>query len=132
MARDSFDFDSVQLPDGGFYHSAGDAQGTMMVGWGRSRRNKWVQLSQAEITSFVANAHEMIRTDNPAVKGALEKLAEALAADKTYTVADLIAGAEAGDPALSQAVIRYSQLLLEGRGAAEALKVINGEIRDAA
>jgi hypothetical protein len=89
MARQSFDFDSVKIADGGFYHTDGDAQGTMLVAWGRRGRNKWVQLSQTEIGNFLAHGHEMLRTDDATVK-LLTDLARALAAAKPVTFEDVL------------------------------------------
>lgn len=127
MARESFDFDSVQLPDGGFYHSAGDAQGTMMVGWGRPRRNKWVQLTQHEITSFVANAHEMIRTDDDVLKGMLTEIARRLAASAPLTL-ERVAELAQSDPAIGP---RFAELMTEKTSIALALQALQGELAEA-
>jgi hypothetical protein len=127
MARDSFDFDSVNLTDGGFYHSAGDAQGTMMIGWGRRRNNKWVQLSQSEIGSFLAAGHEMLRTDDPAVKEALTGLAAAIAGSKPRweNLAALLAQVETGDETARDAATQVNAKILGGMPLAEALAEVN-------
>lgn len=123
MARDTFDFDSVQLAPGGFYHSPGDAQGTMMVGWGRNGRNKWVQLSQPEIVNFLTHAATMVRTDDDTVKAALADLATALAGARKLTTDDVLA-----DPALLK---RYTELLLEGLSRDDVLLMISAELAEA-
>ena len=85
MARSSdFDFAAVnaKLRPGGFYHSAGDAAGRMMVAWGRGRANKFVELSQDEIGNFLANGIGMYRTDDPAIKDALATVAALIAGSK--------------------------------------------------
>ena len=126
MARESFDFDAFQLTDGGFYHSAGDAKGTMMVGWGRGGRNKWVQLSQPEITNFVANAHTMVRTDDPVLKDLLGQVAKHLAESKPLTLERLSVLAQS-DPAIGP---RFAALM--GTGTIEsALETLRGELAEA-
>jgi hypothetical protein len=124
----SFDFDANDPGPGGFYHSAGDDQGNTMIGWGR-RRTKWVQLSQAEIASFLASAHSMVRTDNPAVKGALEKLAQALTADQPLTFDRLSELAQA-DPGIGP---RFAEIMA-GKAAGNpqrALELMRDELAEA-
>lgn len=125
MARDTFDFDAVaaKLTDGGFYHSAGDAQGTMMIAWGRRGRNKFVQLSQPEIGNFLAHGASMLRTDDPDITGALQQLARALAATRVLTIDEVFA-----DQALSA---RLVELLGTGLDKDEALKALSRELAGA-
>jgi hypothetical protein len=130
MARSTFDFDAVaaKLPIGGFYHSDGDASGNMMVAWGR-RQNKFVQLSQAEIASFLAHGHEMLRTDDPAVKAALVALADVIAGSKPRwaNLAALIEQVEAGDKEAGEASVELSSKVLGGMPMEQALAEVNAD-----
>jgi hypothetical protein len=126
MARDTFDFDSVQLAEGGFYHSAGDAQGTMMIGWGR-RRNKFVQLTQAEILNFLAAGAEMVRTDNQGLRDALDAVRHEIIGSRPRwaDVAALMSDVEAGNPEASKAAVELTGLLTKGTPIADALAKVN-------
>jgi hypothetical protein len=126
MARETFDFDAVNLTDGGFYHSAGNAQGTMMVGFGRGGRNKWVQLSQPEISNFLAHGHSMLRTDDPILKGMLTDLARYLAKSAPLTLERVSALAQT-DPAIGP---RFAKLVTTGT-IESALEVLHGELAEA-
>ena len=126
MARESFDFDAVQLTDGGFYHSAGDARGTMMIGFGRGGRNKWVQLSQAEIVNFLAAGHEMVRTDDPIIKDLLGQLARYIATSKPLTL-ERVSELAQSDPAIGP---RFAELVTTGT-IESALEVLRRELADA-
>lgn len=122
-ARETFDFGAVDLVDGGFFHSDGDAQGTMMIGWGRRGRNKFVQLTQAEIGNFLAAAPGMFRTDDKDVQAALTQLAQALAGARKITLAEILD---------SQPLCgRLIELRAEGHPTDEAVVLINGELAEA-
>jgi hypothetical protein len=129
MARDNFDFPPLTP---GQFHTTVFPSGAVMVGWGRARRNKFVQLDQAEITTFLEHANIMVRTDDPVLKDLLGQLAKHLTASRDFTVEELIAGAQAGDEAMIGHIKRYSDLLLSGTKPGEALQIVNDAIRDAA
>ena len=76
-----FDFDGNDPGPGGFFHQVFES-GKVMIGWGRPRRSKWVQLDQAEITAFLAAAHVMVRTDDLTLTELLGQLAKHLAASE--------------------------------------------------
>jgi hypothetical protein len=122
MARDSFDFDAVKLADGGFYHSAGDAKGNMMIGFGRRGRNKFVQLTQAEIAGFLRHGHAMLRTDDPKVKELLTALAAAIA-PPPLTITQIITEVEK-DPELQK---RLGELMAS-RPVNDVIAVMSAEI----
>ena len=125
-----FDFDGNDPGPGGFFSRLFES-GKVMVGWGRPRRSKWVQLDQAEIVNFLAAAHKMVVTDNEEVKALLGQLAKTLAADEPPLTFEQISVLASTDPAIGP---RFAEII-GGEAAGNidrAREILTRELRETA
>lgn len=120
-----FDFDGKDPGPGGFFSELFES-GKVMIGWGRNR-TKWVKLDQAEIVSFLANAHTMVVTDDPVLKDLLGQVAEHLVTSKPLTL-EAISDIARTDPA---AGARFAAILMgdAGNDVGKACEIFTSELR---
>jgi hypothetical protein len=129
VARTSkFDFDSVHLNPGDFFHTDGDDTGTYLVAFGRHRGNKWMNWSQADMLRVLAELPVMIRTDDAALKALLDGIRAHLNPPRRWdTITALREAVEANDPDAVKAVERLTSIVLTGVPMAEAFQTVNTE-----
>jgi len=122
-----FDFEGNDPGPGGFFRQQFES-GKVMVGWGR-RRTKWVQLDQAEIVNFLANAPSMVATDDTVLTDLLGQVAKHLTAAQPMTLEEISALANT-NPAVGP---RFAEILTgpAAGNVEQAREILTRELRAA-
>jgi hypothetical protein len=115
-----FDFDAHPLGEGETFFNTPDPQGKFMAGFGRARRNRWIEMRQPDLAALLAQAHRLYKTDDPDVAAALTLLAKALDKPQPLTFAEVMA-----DP--HGLGVRYLALIKAGKTDVQALDVMTAE-----